>query len=143
MLTEDFVDDLVASFGGCLLMYQTLLKQTNVAAALKELKLDHIQYLLYVLDMQKGQSFSKASLERYDLLQAVARGEKIISKGSPAAKYLLAKHGEIPAFLGVHPDGHLVFAIPMTKQALLQIEERRSLPVYLCLMRYIGWLCLK
>ena len=74
-----------------------------------------------VLDLQKGQSFSEVSLERYELLLAVARGEKT-STMTPAAKYLLAKHGDVQAFIGIHPEGHFVFALPMTKQSLVQIE---------------------
>ncbi len=74
------------------------------------------------LDLQKGQTFSEVSLERFELLHAIASGEKNTNHASPAANYLLAKHGFVPAFLGIHPTGHLVFALPMTKQALLQIE---------------------
>jgi len=114
-----------------------------VAEELKKMKADHAQNLMAALDLQKGQSFSELSLERYELLQAIARGDKISTKTNPAAKYLLAKHGDIQAFLGIHPEGHLVFALPMTKQALMQIEDKKALSVYLLLMRYIGWLCLK
>jgi hypothetical protein len=41
---------------------------------------------------------------------------------SPAAKYLLETHGDIPPFLGIHPEGYLIFALPMTKQSLKEIE---------------------
>jgi hypothetical protein len=98
---------------------------------------------MYALDLQKGQSFSQVSLERYELLKAIAKGEKIKNPASPAAKYLLAKHGDVQAFIGIHPEGHFVFALPMTKQLLVQIEQKKSLSVYLFLMRHIGWLCLK
>jgi len=121
VLSEELVDDIVSSFGGCFIFYEQLLNHTNVADELKHMKKNHTQNLMSVLDLQKGQSFSEVSLERYELLLAVARGEKI-STMTPAAEYLLAKHGKIEAFIGIHPEGHLVFALPMTKQSLAQIE---------------------
>ena len=121
VLSEELVDDIVSSFGGCFIFYEQLLKHTNVADELKNMKNNHTQDLMSVLDLQKGQSFSEVSLERYELLLDVARGEKI-STMTPAAKYLLAKHGDVQAFIGIHPERHLVFALPMTKQSLVQIE---------------------
>ena len=137
------MDDLISSFGGCLLLYQDLLRRSNVAEELKKMKTIHTENLMAALDLNDGQTFTRLSIKRYELLQAVARGEKVMNPASPAAKYLLAKHGDIQAFLGIHPEGHLVFALPMTKQALMQIEDKKALSVYLLLMRYIGWLCLK
>jgi len=90
---------------------------------LKKLKAAHTEQLKYALDLQKGQTFSLLSLRRYELLQAVARGEKIENVMSPAAKYLLAKHGDVQEFLGIHPEGHLIFALPMTKESLKQVES--------------------
>ena len=142
VLSEELVDDLVSSFGGCFIFYEQLFEHTNVADKLKQMKVVHTENLMYALDLQKGQSFSEVSLERYELLLAVARGEKITNPASPAAKYLL-KHGDVQAFIGIHPEGHLVLALPMTKQSLVQIEQKKSLSVYLFLMRHIGWLCLK
>jgi len=137
------VDDLISSFGGCLLLYQDLLRRSNVAEELKKMKTIHTENLMAALDLNDGQTFTRLSIKRYELLQAVARGEKVMNPASSAAEYLLAKHGKIQAFLGIHPEGHLVFALPMTKQALMQIEDKKALSVYLLLMRYIGWLCLK
>ena len=93
-----------------------------MAVELKIMKDDHARYLMSALDLEKRQSFSEDSLERYELLQAIARGEKIRVTKSHAAKYLLEKHGKIEAFICIHPEGHLVFALPMTKQALIKIE---------------------
>jgi len=143
VLSEELVDDLVSSFGGCFIFYEQLLEHTNVADELKQMKVVHTENLMYALDLQKGQSFSEVTLERYELLKAIAKGEKITNTASPAAEYLLAKHGKIEAFIGIHPEGHLVFALPMTKQSLVQIEQKKSLSVYLFLMRYFGWLLLK
>jgi len=143
VLSEKLVDDVISNLGGCLLLYQDLLKHTNVADGLNKMKTIHKENLMSALDLQEGQLFSGVSLERYELLQAVARGEKIVNPASPAAKYLQAKHGDIQAFLGISPEGHLVFALPMTKQSLMQIEDNKLLSVYLLLMRYIRWLCLK
>ena len=114
-----------------------------MAEELKKMKTIHTENLMAALDLNDGQTFTRLSIKRYELLQAVARGEKVMNPASPAAKYLLAKHGDIQAFFGIHPEGHLVFALPMTKQALMQIEDKKALSVYLLLMRYIGWLCLK
>ena len=121
LLSEELVDDLVFSFGGCFILYQQLLKHTNVADELKNMKNNHTQDLMSVLDLNDDQTFSRSSLKRYELLLAVARGEKT-STMTPAAKYLLAKHGDVQAFIGIHPEGHFVFALPMTKQSLVQIE---------------------
>jgi hypothetical protein len=107
------------------------------------MKINHTENLMSVLNLQTGQIFSVASLQRYELLQAIARGEKIQNLTSPAAKYLLAKHGDIEAFLSIHPEGHLVFALPMTKESLKQIDDKEAFSVYITCMRYIGWLFLK
>ena len=95
------------------------------------------------MDLNNGQYFSNVSLERYELLQAVARGEKIYNLSSQAARYLLAKHGEIEAILGIHPDGHLVLTLPMTMKILKQIEDNKAISVYITFMRYIGWIFVK
>ena len=105
---------------------------------LEKMKESHTENLKYVLDLQKKQTFSGDSLDRYDLLQAINRGEKIRNVRCPAAKYLIAKHGDIEAFLGVHPEGHLVFALPMTTYSLKQIEPMTKF--YISYFRYIGWL---
>ena len=122
VLSEELVDDIVSSFGGCFIFYEQLLKHTNVADELKQMKMVHTENLMSALDLNDDQTFSRSSLKRYELLLAVARGEKIKNRASPAAKYLLAKHGDVQAFIGIHPEGHLVFALPMTKQSLVQIE---------------------
>jgi hypothetical protein len=114
------------------------------------MKIKHTQRLMYALDFEENKPFSAASLKRYELLQAIARGEKIENPLSPAAKYLLAKDGDIEAFLGIHPEGYLVFALPMTKESLKQIEDYKALidaktsfGVYKTFMRYIEWLSFK
>jgi hypothetical protein len=117
------VDDLISSFGGCLVLYQDLLRFPNVTDGLKHLKAVHTEHLKHALDLQDGQTFSELSLGRYELLQAVANGEKIENVMNPAAKYLLAKHGVVQEFLGIHPEGHLIFALPMTKESLKQVES--------------------
>ena len=119
VLSEKLVDDVISNLGGCLLLYQDLLKHTNVTDELNKMKTIHKENLMSVLDLQEG-------LKRYELLQAVARGEKIVNPASPAAKYLLAKHGDIQAFLGIHPEGHLVFALPMTKHSLTQCKLKTT-----------------
>jgi len=121
-LSEEFVNDLISSFGGCLLLYENLLGSKTAEMDLVAMKNDNTQHLKSALSLQKKETFTEESLERYELLQAVDRGEKILSKQSPAAEYLLAKHGKIPAFLGVHPEGHLIFALKMTKQSLKEVD---------------------
>ena len=66
VFSEELVDDLVSSFGGCFIFYEQLLNHTNVADELKHMKKNHTQNLMSVLDLQKGQSFSEVSLERYE-----------------------------------------------------------------------------
>ena len=84
--------------------------------------MNHTEKLKKVLNLEKDQVFDIASRERYKLLQSIARGDKVVIIESSPAKYLLAKHGDIQAFLGIHPEGHLVFALPMTKQSLKEVE---------------------
>ena len=122
VLSEELVNDMISSFGGCLLFYENLLGNTNIEYIFNKLKEVHTEQLKSALNLQEMQVFSKESLKRYELLQAVAKGNKIYSKASPAAKYLLAKHGDIQAFLGIHPEGYLTFALPMTKRSLVEIE---------------------
>ncbi len=90
--------------------------------------------------MQNYQLFSVESLERYELLQAIARGDKITDKKTAAAKYLLTKQGDIQAFLGIHPKGYLIFALSMTKQWLKEIDANFWL--YLSIMCNVGWIFL-
>ena len=99
------------------------------------MKINHTENLKFALDLNNGQYFSNVSLERYELLQAIARGEKIYNLSSQAARYLLAKHGEIEAIL--------VLALPMTMNILKQIEDNKALSVYITFMRYIGWIFVK
>ena len=119
------MNELISSFGGCLLLYENLLDGTSssVETNLIALKEEHTAQLKSALNLEKFQSFSVKNLELYELLQSVARGEKIINKESFAAKYLLAKHGDIQAFLGIHPEGHLIFALPMTKKSLNEVDH--------------------
>ena len=114
VLSDEVVNDLVSSFGGCLLLYKN-----NISHDLKAIKKNDLKS---ALNLQDDQVFNISSLKRYELLQSIARGEKIIETKMPPAKYLLAKHEDIQPFLGIHPEGHLVLALPMTKQSLQEIE---------------------
>lgn len=123
-VSDGLINDIVASFGGCLLHYQELLSANKaVPDVLKAMKIKHTQHLKKALNFKDGQRLSSVGLERYELLQRVVRGEKIVNTDSEAAEYLLSKHGNIEAFLGIHPDGHLFLAVPMTKQSMKEIEE--------------------
>ena len=122
VLSDEVVDDLISSFGGCLLLYEHTLTSKNIPEDLQVIKKKHTNELKYVLNLDKTQVFDIASLDRYELLQSIARGEKIMETNTPSAEYLLAKHGKIQAFLGIHPKGQLVLALPMTKQSLKEIE---------------------
>ena len=105
-----------------MLSYRKLfLEQGNIEEKLKLMKQTHTENLMSALDLNKGQTFSELSMERYELLKAVARGDKFIS-GLPAADYLLAKHGKVDAFLGIHPGKYFIFALPMTNFSLKQVE---------------------
>ena len=137
VLSEELVNDMISSFGGCLLFYENLLGNTTIETDFDSKKKDHTEQLMSALNLQEMQVFSKESLKRYELLQAVAKGNKIYSKASPAAKYLLAKHGDIQAFLGIHPEGYLTFALPMTKRSLVEIEPLiRPKLLYFYLLKY-------
>jgi hypothetical protein len=122
VLSDEVMDDLISSFGGCLLLYENILTSDNIPNDLQAMKRNHTNELKSVLNLEKNQVFDIASLERYKLLQSIARGEKIMETNMPPAEYLLAKHGDTQAFLGIHPKGHLVLALPMTKQSLKEIE---------------------
>ena len=105
------------------------------------MKENHTELLKHALDLHDGQTFSTLSLRRYELLQAVANGQKIRSTMSPAAEYLLAKYGKVQAFLGIHPEGHLILALPMTKESLKQIESsiNAKKSFFMSFLRFIGW----
>ena len=122
VLNNEVMDDLISSFGGCLILYENILISDNISNDLQAIKKKHTNELKSVLNLEKNQVFDIASLERYELLRSVARGDKITETNIPPAKYLLAKHGDVQAFLGIHPEGHLVLALPMTKQSLKEIE---------------------
>ena len=122
-ISEDEFDDIVSSFGGYLLLYEALLSANkDVHSELQKKKDNNTLSLMLVLDLKNDQTFSTASLSRFKLLQAVARGERITPESTLDAEYLMSKHGKIEAFLGVHPKGHLFLAVPMTKQSLKEIE---------------------
>jgi hypothetical protein len=128
VLSEKIVNDVISSFGGCFLLYTRLFDwspatSTSVERDLNSLKEKHTGQLKSALNLYSKQSFSVESLERYELLQAVARGEKIRNQRSRAARYLLTKHEEIQPFLGIHPEGHLTLALPMTRQSLKDVEH--------------------
>ena len=93
-----------------------------MADELKQVKQEHVQNLMTALDLNSGQTFSKASLKRYELLQAISSGEKIRDLWCPDAKDLLAKRGKVQAFLGINKNRDLAFTLSTTKQALVQIE---------------------
>jgi len=122
VLSDEVEDDLISSFGGCLLLYENIFTRKDIQSDLQAMKKNHTAELKSVLNLENNQVFDIASLERYELLQSVARGNKVVITESSPAKYLLAKHGDIQAFLGIHPEGHLVLALPMTKQSLKEIE---------------------
>ena len=123
VLSEDLIDDIVSSFGGCLLLYEELLSANKDVPSELQIKKDqNTSNLILALDLKDGQTFSTVSLSRFKLLQAVAEGEKITRGRALDEKYFLSKHGDIQPFLGVHPEGHLFLALPMTKQSLKEIE---------------------
>ena len=126
VLPDELLDDIVSSFGGCLLLYEELFSSTKVVAdELKRLKYLNISSLMLALDLMDNQTFTAQSLNRFKLLQAIAQGEKINPEWPRAfhAEYFLTKHDKREAFLGVHPEGHLFLAVPMTKQSLKEIER--------------------
>ena len=122
VLSNEVMDDLISSFGGCLILYKNILLSDNISNDLQAMKKKHTNEVKSVLNLEKKQVFEIASLRRYELLQSVARGDKVVITESSPAKYLLAKHGDVQAFLGIHPEGHLVLALPMTKESLKEIE---------------------
>ena len=76
VLPAGLVDDVVSSFGGCLMLYKELFSANkNVTDELKKMKDDNTANLIYALDLKDVQTFSYDSLERFELLQAIARGE--------------------------------------------------------------------
>ena len=95
VIPAGLVDDAVSSFVGCLMLYKELFSANkNVTDELKKMKDDNTTNLIYALDLKDVQSFSYDSLERFELLQAIARGEKITPQSNHAAEYLLSKHGD-------------------------------------------------
>jgi len=119
-LDDGLALEIVRNLGGCLQMYATLVRagEKEIPRKLKQLKEFHTDSIRKALDLSTDRQFSRLSIERYELLRDIYHGKIVTAISTPAAENLLAKHAGIDAILGVHPDGHLVFAIPMTRFSL-------------------------
>ena len=112
------------NLGGCIQGYKEVIGTGSVYQSLHEKKEMHTRGLLCVLDMEENaRGFTQASLDRYELLRRIAtNGERIPVKSSSQAISLLSRRGQYSEYLGVHPEGYLVFALPMTESSLQDIE---------------------
>ena len=97
--------------------------------------MDHWKYIRHLLHLDQeslsGEMGSDGTLDaiydesirRYKLLLDVADGVQVRHIKSAEAKYLLTQHDDSNPIPGVHPDGYLVFVIPYTKTAVLQVRS--------------------
>ena len=121
-LSEELMDELIDNFGGGLLLYQNVFNRPGIRRALEDIKTTHVEDLRKTLDLTRAQTFTAASRERFELLEAVAKGDKIPYLGTDEVKYHLTKHGDVRPFLAIRPEGHLILAVPMTREALKSLQ---------------------
>lgn len=121
-ISDELAIELVKNLGGCIQGYKEVIKNASVNENLKDKKKKHSRGLRFVLDLLKDTPFTQVSLERYELLRAIANGERVSVNSTSQAFFLLSKHGQYSEFLGIHPEGYLVFALPMTEFCLRDIE---------------------
>ena len=63
----------------------------------------------------------------YELLLMIAKGEKIlVDHGEKLHMLLLTLRENFDAICGVHPDGHLILSMPVTKIALEILQKEKS-----------------
>ena len=97
--------------------------------------MDHWKYIRHLLHLDQeslsGEMGSDGTLDaiydesirRYKLLLDVADGVQVRHIKSAEAKYLLTQHDDSSPIPGGYPDRYLVFAIPYTKTAVLQVRS--------------------
>jgi hypothetical protein len=64
VLSDEVVDDLISSFGGCLLLYENILINKNIQSDLQAIKKNHTAQLRSVLNLEDDQDFNIASFRR-------------------------------------------------------------------------------
>ena len=114
---EEIVQQIVETAGSNFLMLKNLANSPNVQAKMQTLLDTQIENLT-ALSHQK---------EAYELLMTIAKGEKLIRfMGSKSSHLLLlSQRDTFDPLCGVHPDGHLILAMPVTKVALQIMEQAK------------------
>ena len=114
-VNEEIVQQIVDTAGSNLVVLKELASSSNIQAKMQTRLDDQIRNL-------RALSYQK---EAYELLMTIAKGEKLISytSSNDAHSLLLSQRKNFDAVCGVHPDGHLILAMPVTKKALKIIEK--------------------
>jgi hypothetical protein len=127
---EADVQEIVDTAGSNLAMLTLLSKQSDTRRAVEKFEKEHTNRLRILLGLP-SQALRVSIREEYrqeafDLLLRIANGDIVdMSRGHVVHRFFLSRHGEIEAICGTHPEGHLVFAMPVTKRAILKLKGER------------------
>lgn len=115
VIGDDVIQDIVDTAGSNFVELERLAISSNPTLEIENLVQLHTLYLRKLKTSQKG---------AYDLLAMIVSGAKVNKcQGDDDHMLLLSRHPDIDAFCCVHPNGHLILAMPVTKKALSIIEQ--------------------
>jgi hypothetical protein len=112
-------------------MLTNLSKQSDTRKAVEEFEEKHTNQLRILLGLS-SQAWSASIREEdrqkaFDLLLRIANGDIVeMTHTNKIHRFFLSRHDDIDAICGTHPEGHLVFAMPVTQRAILKLKGERS-----------------
>jgi len=128
---EADIQEIVDTAGSNLAMLTNLSTQSDTRKAVGELEENHTNQLRTLLGLSS--KASSASIreeyrqEAFDLLLRIANGDIVrMNYDNDIHRIFLSRHNNTDAICGTHPEGHLVFAMPVTKRAILKLKGERS-----------------
>lgn len=123
------VQEIVDTAGSNLAMLSLLSTKSDTRKTVEGFEKRHTDQLRILLGLSnKASSASIREQDRqeaFDLLLRIANGEIVeMSYDDPVHRVFLSTHNTIDAICGAHPEGHLVFAMPVTKRAILKLKGK-------------------
>jgi hypothetical protein len=128
---ESEVQEIVDTAGSNLAMLTNLSTQSDTRKAVEEFEEEHPDQLRILLGLS-NQAWSASIREEdrqkaFDLLLRIANGDIVrMNYDDDIHRFFLSRHNNIDAICGTHPEGHLVFAMPVTQRAILKLKQERS-----------------
>ena len=128
---EADVQEIVDTAGSNLAMLTNLSTESDTRRAVEKFEKEHTNRLRTLLGLS-SQALSVSIREEYrqeafDLLLRIANGDIVDMSGADVVhRFFLSRHNNTDAICGTHPEGHLVFAMPVTKRAILKLKGERS-----------------